>query len=206
MAIPFSELNKINPSSIIELFELELTVGVHIPTGNPQNLPTVYRFHNGTNLNNFGEIVFQTNAYQRVVVKAEGFDKKTTGVLSRPTITFSNLGGIVQNPATGKVITMSDFLQIVNEVTPANDLIDAKLTRKMPLASALDNDNFVGDNPFGTPSANRLKDEIYVIDRKAIENRKIVQFELTAAHDLENKLIPQRVVTRDLFPAVGTFV
>ena len=89
MAIPFSELNKINPSSIIELFELELTVGVHIPTGNPQNLPTVYRFHNGTNLNNFGEIVFQTNAYQRVVVKAEGFDKKTTGVLSRPTITFS---------------------------------------------------------------------------------------------------------------------
>ena len=206
MAIPFSELNKINPSSIIELFELELTVGVHIPTGNPQNLPTVYRFHNGTNLNNFGEIVFQTNAYQRVVVKAEGFDKKTTGVLSRPTITFSNLGGIVQNPATGKVITMSDFLQIVNEVTPANDLIDAKLTRKMPLASAVDNDNFVGDNPFGTPSANRLKDEIYVIDRKAIENRKIVQFELTAAHDLENKLIPQRVVTRDLFPAVGTFV
>ena len=102
---------------------------------------------------------------------------------------------------------MSDFLQAVNQVTPNNDLIDAKLTRKMPLASALDNANFTsGSNPFGTPSSNRLKDEIYVIDRKAIENRKIVQFELTAAHDLENRLIPQRVVTRDLFPAVGTFV
>ena len=102
---------------------------------------------------------------------------------------------------------MSDFLQAVNDVTPHNDLIDAKLTRKMPLASALDNVNFAsGSNPFGTPSANRLKDEIYVIDRKAIENRKIVQFELTAAHDLENRLIPQRVVTSDLFPAVGTFV
>tara|TARA_Y100000996_G_scaffold394405_1_gene358735 strand:+ start:83 stop:706 length:624 start_codon:yes stop_codon:yes gene_type:complete len=207
MAIPFAELNKINPSSIIELFELELTVGKHIATGNPQNLPTVYRFHAGANLNSFGEVIFQSNPYQRVAVKIEGFERKSTGVLPRPTITFSNLGGIVQNPNTGLVVTMSDFLQLVNEVTPHNDLIDAKVTRKMPLASALDNSNFSsGTNPFGTPSADRLRDEIFVIDRKAVENRQVVQFELTAAHDLENRLVPQRVVTRDLFPAVGTFV
>lgn len=207
MAIPFVELNKINPSHIIELFELELTVGKHIATGNPQGLPTTYRFHAGANLNSFGEVIFQSQTYQRVAVQTQGFEKKSTGVLTRPTITFSNLGGIVQNPATGLVITMSDFLATVNEVTPHNDLIDAKLTRKMPLASALDNANFSsGTNPFGTPSADRLRDEIFVIDRKAIENRQVVQFELTAAHDLENRLVPQRVVTRDLFPAVGTFV
>ena len=207
MAIPFVELNKINPSSIIELFELELTVGTHIAAGNPQNLPTVYRFHAGANLNNFGEVIFQSNSYQRVAVEVEGFEKKSTGTISRPTITFSNLGGVVQNPSTGLVITMSDFLNSVNLVTPHNDLIGAKLTRKMPLASALDNSNFSsGSNPFGTPSSDRLRDEIYVIDRKAVENRQVVQFELTAAHDLENRLIPQRVVTRDLFPAVGTFV
>ena len=207
MAIPFAELNKINPSHIIELFELELTVGKHIATGNPQGLPTVYRFHAGANLNSFGEVIFQSNSYQRVAVQTQGFEKKSTGVLTRPVITFSNLGGIIQNPSTGLVITMSDFLAIVNEVTPHNDLIDAKLTRKMPLASALDNANFSsGTNPFGTPSADRLRDEIYVIDRKAIENRQVVQFELTAAHDLENRLIPQRTVTRDLFPAAGTFI
>tara|TARA_Y100000004_G_C8949632_1_gene427853 strand:+ start:2285 stop:2908 length:624 start_codon:yes stop_codon:yes gene_type:complete len=207
MAIPFAELNKINPSHIIELFELELTVGKHIPNPNTQNLPTVYRFHAGANLNSFGEVIFQSNSYQRVAVQTQGFEKKSTGVLTRPVITFSNLGGIVQNPSTGLVITMSDFLAIVNDVTPHNDLIDAKLTRKMPLASALDNANFSsGTNPFGTPSADRLRDEIFVIDRKAIENRQIVQFELTAAHDLENRLIPQRTVTRDLFPAAGTFI
>ena len=61
MAIPFTELNKINPSSIIELFELELTVGVHIPDGNPNNLDTVFRFHAGANLNNFGQIRFNKN-------------------------------------------------------------------------------------------------------------------------------------------------
>ena len=207
MAIPFAELNKINPSHIIELFELELTVGTHIATGNPLGLPTTYRFHAGANLNSFGEIIFQSNSYQRVAVQTQGFERKSTGVLPRPLITFSNLGGIVQNPSTSLLVTMSDFLAIVNEVTPHNDLIDAKLTRKMPLASALDNANFSsGSNPFGTPSADRLRDEIFVIDRKSIENRQIVQFELTAAHDLENRLIPQRTVTRDLFPAAGTFI
>ena len=207
MAIPFAELNKINPSHIIELFELELTVGKHIATGNPQGLPTTYRFHAGANLNSFGEVIFQSQTYQRVAVQTQGFEKKSTGVLTRPVITFSNLGGIVQNPATGITRTMSDFLAIVNFVTPHNDLIDAKLTRKMPLASALDNANFSsGTNPFGTPSADRLRDEIFVIDRKSIENRQVVQFELTAAHDLENRLIPQRTVTRDLFPAAGTFI
>ena len=206
MQIPFSELNKINPSSIIELFEIELTIGKHIATGNPLNLPTIYRFHAGANMNNFGEIQYRSQSYQRVAVRAEGFEKKSDGVIARPSLTFSNLGGIIRDFSTNQLITMSDFLQAVNTVTPSNDLIDAKFTRKMPLASALDNTNFVGNNPFGTPSTNRLKDEIYVIDRKAIENREIVQFELVAAHDLENKIIPQRVVTKDLFPAVGTFI
>ena len=207
MAIPFEELNKINPSHIIELFELELTVGLHIATGNPQGLPTTYRFHAGANLNSFGEVIYRGNPYQRVAVQTQGFEKKSTGVLTRPIITFSNLGGIVRDPSTNIARTMSDFLANVNFVTPNNDLTKAKITRKMPLASALDDKNFLsGSNPFGTPSTDRLRDEIFVIDRKAIENRQVVQFELTAAHDLENRLIPQRTITRDLFPAVGTFV
>ena len=202
MAIPFSELNKINPSSIIELFELELTVGLHIPAGNPNNLDTVFRFHAGANLNNFGQIIFNGNSYQRVAVKVEGFEDTSKGTIPRPTLTFSNLGGITKD---GTVMTMSDFLAIVNLTTPGNDLLDAKVTRLMPLASALDNDNFVGDNPFGTPSTDRLQDRIYYIDRKAIENRQIVQFELVSVLDMQNKRIPARIVTRDLFPAVGRF-
>ena len=203
MAIPFSELNKINPSSIIELFELELTVGLHIPAGNPNNLDTVFRFHAGANLNNFGQIKFNNNLYQRVAVQIEGFQDTSTGTIPRPTLTFSNLGGITKD---GTVMTMSDFLAIVNLTTPGNDLLDAKVTRLMPLASALDNDNFVGDNPFGTPSTDRLQDRIYYIDRKAIENRQVVQFELVSVLDMQNKKIPARIVTRDLFPTAGTFV
>ena len=203
MAIPFVELNKINPSSVIELFELELTVGLHIPTGNPNNLDTVFRFHAGANLNNFGQIIFNGNSYQRVPVKIEGFEDTSKGTIPRPTLTFSNLGGITKDTT---VMTMSDFLNVVNTVTPQNDLLNAKVTRLLPLASALDNANFVGDNPFGTPSTDRLQDRIYYIDRKAVENRQIVQFELVSVLDMQNKKIPARIVTRDLFPAAGTFI
>lgn len=202
MAIPFVELNKINPSSIIELYELELTVGLHIPAGNPNNLDTVFRFHAGANLNNFGQIIFNGNSYQRVAVKVEGFEDTSTGTIPRPTLTFSNLGGIDKDST---VMTMTDFLNVVNTVTPGNDLLNAKVTRLLPLASALDNANFVGDNPFGTPSTDRLQDKVYYIDRKAVENREIVQFELVSVLDMQNKKIPARIVTRDLFPAAGTF-
>ena len=203
MAIPFVELNKLNPSSIIELFELELTVGLHIPTGNPNNLDTVFRFHAGANLNNFGQVIFNGNSYQRVAVKVEGFENTSTGTIPRPTLTFSNLGGITKDTT---VMTMSDFLNVVNTVTTGNDLLNAKLTRLLPLASALDNANFAtGTNPFGTPSTDRLRDRIYFIDRKAVENRQIVQFELVNRLDMQNKKIPARIVTRDLFPAAGTF-
>jgi len=204
MAIPFSELNKINPSSIIELFQLKLDNTLH-----GQN--TTFYFHAGANLNNFGEIKYLQNSYQRVAVQAEGFERKSTGTIPRPTMTFSNLGGINYTPS-GATVTMTDFLQIINLVTPNNDLVGATITRLMPLASSLDTTNFTsGVNRFNSSVgssglADRLRDEIFVIDRKAIESRQIVQFELTGANDLENKRIPQRVVTRKLFPAVGTFI
>ena len=47
----FSEVQKINPSAIIELFTLQLDNSLHGAT-------TVYRFHSGSNLNANGEIVF----------------------------------------------------------------------------------------------------------------------------------------------------
>ena len=45
-----SDLQKINPSSIIELFTLETTLALH---GSSQT----YRFHNCTSLNNQGDVV-----------------------------------------------------------------------------------------------------------------------------------------------------
>ena len=204
MAIPHSELQSLNPSAILELFVLELVEGLHYATGNPDSVPTTFRFHSGCNMNSKGEIVWQGNSYQRLPIEARGFAYTGKGQTPRPQLTISNFGGITRS---GSVIDVSGFLKIINQTTAHNDLLNAKLTRLQVLASSLDNANFSsGSNPFGTPNSDELPQEIYFIERKTVENRLVVQFELVGRLDVENKMLPARQVTRADFPAVGTFV
>ena len=204
MAIPISELQSLNPSSLIELFTLQLVEGTHYATGNPDSVPTIFRFHAGTSMNSNANIIWQGDTYQKFPIDAQGFEFSGKGQIPRPQLTMSNLGGITRS---GSVLSVTDLLIIVNLTTPHNDLLGATVTRLLVLASSLDNANFSsGSNPFGTPNSNELPQEIYVIDRKMSESRNLVQFELTAANDTQNKRVPARQVTRTDFPAVGTFV
>ena len=61
-----SNLQNINPSSVIELFTLALDNNLHGAT-------TIYRFHAGSSLKDNGEIVWAGNTYQRFPLIAEGF-------------------------------------------------------------------------------------------------------------------------------------
>ena len=204
MAIPISELQSLNPSSLIELFTLQLVEGTHYATGNPDSVPTIFRFHAGTSMNSNANIIWQGDTYQKFPIDAQGFEFSGKGRIPRPQLTMSNLGGITRS---GSVLSVTDLLIIVNLTTPHNDLLGATVTRLLVLASSLDNANFSsGSNPFGTPNSNELPQEIYVIDRKMSESRNLVSFELTAANDTQNKRVPARQVTRTDFPAVGTFV
>jgi lambda family phage minor tail protein L len=204
MAIPTSELQKLNPSSRIELFVLELVEGLHYATGNPSGVATTFRFHAGSSMNSNAEIVWQGNSYQRLPISFEGAEFSGQGQIPRPTLTIANLGGITRS---GQVITMTDFLLIVNLTTAQNDLTEAKITRITTHASELDAVNFPSSsNPFGTPSANELPQEIFHIDRKTTETRDIVQFELVGPLDQANKKLPKRQVTREEFKGVGTFI
>ena len=204
MAIPTSELQSLNPSSLIELFTLQLVEGTHYATGNPDSVPTIFRFHAGTSMNSNANIIWQGDTYQKFPIDAQGFEFSGKGQIPRPQLTMSNLGGITRS---GSVLSVTDLLIIVNLTTPHNDLLGATVTRLLVLASSLDNANFSsGSNPFGTPNSNELPQEIYVIDRKMSESRNLVSFELTAANDTQNNRVPARQVTRTDFPGVGTFV
>ena len=183
----FSDLQNINPSSIIELFTLTLDSSLHGAT-------TVYRFHAGSSLKDNGEIVWAGNTYQRFPIEAEGF-AFTKGQLPRPTLTVSNALG-----------TISAILIDVNNTTTGNDLTGATVTRIRTLARFLDAVNFPGDiNPYGTPdNTAEFPQEIYKDDRKSAENRDVVQFELAAVFDIAGIRAPQRQCTRAEFPSIGT--
>jgi len=124
MAVPVSALQEINPGAVIELFTLELDATLHGST-------TIYRFHNGANLNANGEVVWAGNSYLRFPIQCEGFEFTGTGTLPRPTISVSNIFG-----------TLTAIMQNVNQTTVGNDLNGAKLTRIRTLARYLDAANF----------------------------------------------------------------
>ena len=190
MAVPVSALQSINPGAIIELFTLTLDATLHGAT-------TVYRFHNGSNMNANGNIVWAGNTYEKFPIQCEGFQFGATGTLPRPTISVSNIFG-----------TITALLQAANQTTIGNDLNGTKLVRIRTLARYLDAVNFEGNtNPYGTPDPTaEFPQEIYFLDRKVTENRDVVQWEAISALDLVNVKLPKRIATRAIFPGIGTFV
>ena len=184
----FSEVQKINPSAIIELFVLQLDNALHGAT-------TIYRFHAGSNLNANGEIVFAGNSYLRFPIEATGFAYQR-GQLPRPKVIISNATGLI-----------SSILQSVNYVTAGNDLTGATFTRIRTMARFLDAVNFPGNtNPLGTPDPTaEFKRQIFIVDRKSAETREVVEFELAASTDMAGVRAPKRQCTRALFPSIGTF-
>jgi len=184
-----TDLQKTNPSAVIELFTLQLDNDLHGAT-------TIYRFHNGTNQSDNGNIVWSGNTYTKLPIKAEGFAYQR-GQIPRPTLTVSNALG-----------TITAILLNVNTITVGNDLTGSTVTRIRTLARYLDAVNFSGGvNPLGTPdSSAEFPREVYSIDRKQNENREVVVFELASVLDLAGIRAPKRQCTRAEFPSIGTFI
>lgn len=171
MSVPVSDLQAIAPSAVIELFVLELNATQH-------GVNDTYRFHSGTNLNSNGEMVWAGNSYQRFPVEAEGFEYTGNGQLPRPKIRVSN----ILSSITGLLLSLPDGLD------------GAKVTRIRTLARYIDAVNFPGSvNPYGTPDPTaEFPREIYYVDRKTVETRDVVEFELAAAFDLAGVRAPKR--------------
>ena len=171
MTVPVSDLQAIAPSAVIELFELQLNTLQH-------GVTDIYRFHAGSNLNSNGEMVWATNSYLRFPIEAEGFEYSGNGQLPRPKVRVSNIIGTI----TALLLSLPDGLE------------GAKFTRIRTLARYIDGANFPGgSNPYGTPDPTaEFPREIYYVDRKVIETRDVVEFELAAAFDLAGVRAPKR--------------
>ena len=206
MATPVSELQKINPSNIVELFQLQLDSAIH-------GANTIHHFHNGVSENNNGNIIFDNIEYERMPIEASGFEFNGKQ-LPRPKLAVSNILGTI----TTILLTLPQGLE------------GAKVTRIRTLERYIDHINFdigdilsedgsailgedgslisqeLSDNPHGTPDPTAtFPNEVYFIDRKIMETRDVVQFELTASFDLQGVRLPRRQVLPADFPGVGSF-
>ena len=163
MPIPYEESQKLEPSSVIDLWELQLFQAIH-------DSDTLYRFHAGINAKQTGNVVWAGNSYQAWDFAISGFDYNTNGPLPRPTATIGNVNG-----------TISALVQSL-----PRGLSGAQVKRRRTYARYLDAINFPGDvNPHGTPDPTwEWPAEIYTIDQKKSETREAIVYDLACQFDL----------------------
>lgn len=185
------QLFKLEPSAIIELFEVHLTSEVNGATD------SLY-FHAGTNEINTS-LVFDGITYVAAPVEAEGFTKATKGALPRPTFKVANLNSTISS--------------IIN--TPGRNILGAIVKRVRTCQKFLDSINFFGQEfiyedgtvaitedgdilVFATHDTSdpfaRFPDETYIIERVTEENREFVELELASKLDVSNLFLPRRRV------------
>jgi lambda family phage minor tail protein L len=171
------ELAQLNPSSIIELYEVTSCTRIH-------GVCEVYRFHAGVNAKQVtGHVVWAGNTYYAWPVEAEGFDYTGNGAMPRPKVRIANVDAAI----TTVLLDISQFAY-------SADLAGARVVRIRTLARFLDAVNFDGDiNPFGTPDPEAsLPEEVYFVDRKSAETNELVEFELVSVLDLAGVRAPKR--------------
>jgi lambda family phage minor tail protein L len=130
------------------------------------------RFHGYTQV---GNIVWAANQYSPWPIAADGF-ARTGKQQPVPTLSVGNTDGSI----TALCLMF-------------NDLVGATVTRIRTLGKYLDAANFGGVNPTADPTQS-LPPEAWIINRKAAENNKVVQFELRSALDFSNVQLPRRKI------------
>tara|TARA_R100001086_G_scaffold216470_1_gene132631 strand:- start:506 stop:1249 length:744 start_codon:yes stop_codon:yes gene_type:complete len=163
------EIQKLEPSALITLFELKLTLDVN-------GVDQTFYYHAGTNELK-SNIVFNSITYEAAPVQVKGFDKVTKGTLPRPTFTVANADNAITN-----------LMLLYNP-------LNAELKRIQTHKKFLDAVNFSsGTNATADPTAIAQVDDIWYIDRVAAETPESVVFELTGKINMQNLRLPKRQI------------
>ncbi|MVX56390.1 phage minor tail protein L [Parasutterella muris] len=165
-----AEQQKLAPTALIELYEVTLKEA-------PAN-EEPFRFHTGTSgLNK--NVIWRGNEYVALPIETEGFDINTQGSLPRPKLRVANVNGI--------------FSALLRET---EDLIGATLTRKRTFVRYLDAVNFPDGNPSADPTQ-EFPADVWFIDKKTLETRYLIEWELASAYDLQGVKLPRRQIIQN---------
>lgn len=138
----------------------------------------VIRFHGGTN-GYYGNVIWKGLTYSAYPIAVEGFETKSEGTYSRPTMKVANVTGLI----TG---INSDF----------DDALGATVTRRQVPVKYLDAVNFPGGNADADTSMEAVFR--YVIEEMAEETFETVTYNLATPVDCDNAIIPARTILADV--------
>lgn len=122
-----------------------------------------------------GSIWWQGTEYRPWPVMAEGWTV-TSGQPPIPKISVGNVDSSIT-----QLCALTD------------DMVGAKVIRHRTLGKYLDAANFGGVNPTANPTEEFPQDIMYV-ERKAVENQTVIQFELSSPMNFNEVMLPRRLI------------
>lgn len=162
-----NEIVKQEQDAMLDLYEVDLSV-----IGGD-----IYRFHNGLNTNGQA-VIWQGETYTPYPIDASGFEMSGQGASNRPTMTLSNLFGLITALA-------SEHEECVGGI----------VKRRQVYAKYLDAANFPNGNPHANPSEEVVS--IYVIEQLTKLRHDIATFTLAIPTETDNAILPARPLLRN---------
>lgn len=173
-------LLSLNPDSFIELYEFyKFYWDTSKPGTNKWADDTVIRICNFVKEDNsIPGLSFEGNLYYALGIQGEGFDLIGQGAIPTPTITVSNVGGI-----------LTSWLR-ETRINPNYRLEGTYVKRRVTQKRFLDGESNAGD------SIKELPFQVYVIEQLQEENYQTVKFKLTTPFDTDGITLPARIMSR----------
>jgi len=168
-----SNLFLLKNSEIIDLFEIKLN-----------DFEGYLYFHGSKNFNK--DLIFQGRAYLFIPCEMSNLQYDSEGKQNRPTFSISNVNNFISN--------------IIKD---RGDLLGKEFYRKKLLAKDLDAVNFGGEskNPLGVSGFNEfISSDKFIINKKNLENKERVEFELSNILDIDGLTCPSRKVYNNSCP------
>lgn len=188
-----SEANKLQPSSVITLYEIDLT-DVLFERGRISSLTsanlqeeqiTTFRFHNNINLFG-GNIVFQGKTFYAIPISVTGLELSGSGTLPTPELTISTIE------------EASAALSLLKcQIASLSDLVSAKIRIKKTFAKHLDSINYAGRKPpegYDPDDTAEFPVQIFYVDQKLEESKLVLRYRLSSILDLFNVKLPKRLI------------
>ena len=173
-------LLSLNPESFIELYEFyNFFWNTNIPGTKKWDSNTVIRICNFIKEDNsIPGLSFEGNLYYALGIQGEGFDLIGQGAIPTPTITVSNVGGILTSWLRDTRINSNYRLE--------GTYVKRRVTQK----------RFLDGESNATDSIKELPFQVYVIEQLQEENYQTVKFKLTTPFDTDGITLPARIMSR----------
>jgi lambda family phage minor tail protein L len=169
------EARSLENSEYIELYSLDLT----------QLGGDILRFFVGYNESDpEGAVYFNSNKYTPTDLKVKGFEWDGSGSAPTPKLSMATTNEDGINPSLLGLINMYNNLQ------------GSEFRRVRTFKKYLD-----GQSAQATLVKSFVED-VYIVDRKSLENKYMVEFELSSILDQTNNTLPKNVVSESYCPWV----